>query len=98
MNRASEIVGLALQFATQNCLACYSKLNLNSEFHAEVATHLHYNNCYSIVTNCHSIYDSSSNFPTKIASQLYKVISDTGITVIRQNMQHNLLELTLLSA
>ena len=28
---------LALQFATQNCLGCYLKLNLNSKFHAEVA-------------------------------------------------------------
>ena len=25
---ASEIFGLASQFATQNCLSCYSKLNL----------------------------------------------------------------------
>ena len=38
----SEIVGLASQFATQNCLCCYSKLNLSSEFHAEVANHLPY--------------------------------------------------------
>ena len=36
----SEIAGLASQFATQNCLGCYSKLNLGSKFHAEVATHL----------------------------------------------------------
>ena len=35
-----EIVGLASQFATQNCLGCYSKLNLGSKFHAEIATHL----------------------------------------------------------
>ena len=34
----TEIVGLALQFANQNCLGCYSKLNLVSKFHAEVAT------------------------------------------------------------
>ena len=36
----SDIVGLASQFATLNCPGCYSKLNLNSEFHAEVATNL----------------------------------------------------------
>ena len=36
----SEIVGLASQFTAQNCLRCYSKLNLGSEFHTEVATHL----------------------------------------------------------
>ena len=36
----SEIVGLASQFATQNCFGCYSKLNLGIKFHAEVATHL----------------------------------------------------------
>ena len=38
----SEIVGLALQFATQNCLGCYSKFNLGSKFHAEVAIHFLY--------------------------------------------------------
>ena len=32
-----EIVWLASQFATQNCLGCYSKLNLCSKFHAQVA-------------------------------------------------------------
>ena len=36
----AEIVRLASQFATPNCLGCYSKLNLDSKFHAEVATHL----------------------------------------------------------
>ena len=36
----SEIAGLASQLATQNCLGCYSKLNLSSKFHAEVAAHL----------------------------------------------------------
>ena len=35
----SEIVGLASQLATQNCLGC-SKLNLGSTLLAEVATHL----------------------------------------------------------
>ena len=35
----SDIVGIALQFATQNCLGCYSKLNLDSKFHAEVTTY-----------------------------------------------------------
>ena len=34
-----EIVELASQFATQNCLGCYSKLNVGSKFHAEVATY-----------------------------------------------------------
>ena len=28
------------QFDTQNCLGCYTKLNLESKFHAEVATYL----------------------------------------------------------
>ena len=39
----SEIIGLVSdlsQFDTQNCLGCHSKLNLGSEFHAEVITHL----------------------------------------------------------
>ena len=35
----SKIVRLASQFATQNFLRCYSKLNLISKFHTEVATH-----------------------------------------------------------
>ena len=39
-NTVSKIDGLVLQFTTQNCLGCYSKLNLGSKFHAEVATHL----------------------------------------------------------
>ena len=36
----SEINKLASQFATQNCIDCYSKLNLGTNFHAKVATHL----------------------------------------------------------
>ena len=36
----SEIVGLASQFATQSCFGCYSKLNLDSKFLAEIASHL----------------------------------------------------------
>ena len=40
MVTVSEKVGLASQFAIQNCLDGYSKLNLGSKFHAEVATHL----------------------------------------------------------
>ena len=36
----SEIVGLTLQFAIQNCLGCYSQLNLGSKFLTEVANHL----------------------------------------------------------
>ena len=35
-----EIVGLASLFTTQNCLGYYSKLNLSSKFHTQVATHL----------------------------------------------------------
>ena len=35
----SEITELTLQFATQNCLGYYLKLNLGGKFHAEVATH-----------------------------------------------------------
>ena len=35
----SEIVRLASQFASQHLLGFYSKLNLGSKFHAEVATH-----------------------------------------------------------
>ena len=34
-----EIVGLSSQFATQNYLGCNSKLNLDSKFQAEIATH-----------------------------------------------------------
>ena len=40
----SEIVVLKSPFATQNYLGCYSKLNLDSKFHAEIATHLPINN------------------------------------------------------
>ena len=40
MMTMSEIVGLASQFATQNYLGCYSKLNLVSKFQVEVATQL----------------------------------------------------------
>ena len=36
----SKIVGLTSQFSTQNCLGCYSKLDLVSKFLTEVATHL----------------------------------------------------------
>ena len=35
----SEIVGLTSQFATQNCLGCYSKLNSGNKFYV-VVTHL----------------------------------------------------------
>ena len=38
----SEIIGLASQFATQNYLGYYLKLNLGSKFHAEIASHLPY--------------------------------------------------------
>ena len=34
------MVVLASQFASQNCLGCYSKLNMDSKFHAGIATHL----------------------------------------------------------
>ena len=40
MYTVSEIVGLASQFASQNCHGWYSKLILGCKFHAEVATHL----------------------------------------------------------
>ena len=74
---ASEIDGLASQFATQNFLVSYSKLNLGSKFQAEFASHLphiklrtiyiynfilYYNNCFSMATNCDPIHDLSSNF------------------------------------
>ena len=36
----SEIVEFASQFATQNCLSYYSKLNMGNKFHAEIAAHL----------------------------------------------------------
>ena len=35
-----EIVRLASQCATPNCLGCYSKLNLGGKINAKVATHL----------------------------------------------------------
>ena len=35
-----KIVVLTSQFVTQNCLGCYSKLNLSSTFHTEVTIHL----------------------------------------------------------
>ena len=69
----SEIVGLASQFATQNCLGCYSKLNLGSKFHVEVAIHLFYTKLRALytlnATNCDPIHDLSSNFHAKIATQ-----------------------------
>ena len=79
----SKIVGLTSQFASQNqnCLGCYSKLNLDSKFHAEVATRLPHvklrtpytlilycNNYYSIATNCVPVHHLSSNFHAKIAT------------------------------
>ena len=41
----------------------------------------YYNNCYAIATNCNPIYDLSSNFHIKIATQLYKIISDSVVCV-----------------
>ena len=35
-----KIIVLTSQFVTQNCLGCYSKLNLSSTFHTEVIIHL----------------------------------------------------------
>ena len=80
----SEIVGLVSQFATQNSLEYYSKLNLSSKFHAEVATQLphlklknyrpiprilyHYN-CYFIAIICYPIHDLSNYFYAKIGTQ-----------------------------
>ena len=46
----SEKVGLASQFASQNCLSCYSKLNLGSKFLAEVASHLPHINLRTLYT------------------------------------------------
>ena len=40
---------------------------------------IYYKNCYSIATNCDPIHDLSNNFHAKIATQLYKIISDTDI-------------------
>ena len=71
----------------QNCLGCYLKLNWGSTFQTEVATYLLHiklrtlytlNIIYSITKNCDPIHDMSSNFHTKIAIQLYKIISDTA--------------------
>ena len=47
----AEIVGLALQFATQNCLGCYSNLNYSSKFHAEVAhlPHIKLRTLYTLI-------------------------------------------------
>ena len=42
---------------------------------------MYYNNCYSIGTNCEPIHDLSSNFLTKIVTQLYKIISDYVIMI-----------------
>ena len=39
MSTVSAIAGLALKYASQNCLGCCSKLNLGSKFHSEVASH-----------------------------------------------------------
>ena len=38
------------QFASQNCLGCYSKLNLGCKFPAEVATHLPHINLRTLYT------------------------------------------------
>ena len=34
-----EIARFATHFLSQNCLGCFSKLNLGRKFYAEVATH-----------------------------------------------------------
>ena len=86
----SKIVELASQFASQNCFGCHSKLNLGCKFHAEVVTHLshiklrtlyiyleYYINWNFITINCDLVHDLSSNFHTKIATYMYKIISDT---------------------
>ena len=55
----SEIFELASQFATQNCLHCYSKLNLGSKFHAEIATYLHHIKLRTLIyleLNCTNCY------------------------------------------
>ena len=43
----------------------------------------HYNAitlCYSIAKNCNPIYYLSSNFHVKIATKLYKIISNNSLT------------------
>ena len=44
---------------------------------------LYYYNCYSIAINRDPIYNLSSNFHTKIATQLYKIISDAVIAAMQ---------------
>ena len=41
----------------------------------------YYNNCYSNATNCDSIHNLSSHFHAKIATKLYKIISDTALCI-----------------
>ena len=88
-----KIVGLASQFVTQNCLVCYSKWNLGCKFHADVATYFPHIKL-KILFNLHitiiatqllliatqAIQDLSSNLHAKIATQLYKIISDTVVS------------------
>ena len=64
----SKIVGLASQFAIQNCLGCYLKLNLGSKFHTEVATHLPHIKLRTLYTLNNPIHDLNSNFHVKIAT------------------------------
>ena len=83
MYTVSEIVGLASQFATQNCLGCYSKLNLGSKFYANVATHLPHIKVRTLFIpwilyyyNCFSIHDLSiANFTQKLlCTKLFRTL------------------------
>ena len=50
----SKIVGLATQFATQNCLGCYLKLNLDSKFQATHARMYNVQNSRARIAICYS--------------------------------------------
>ena len=50
LSSVSEIAWLASQFATLTCLGCNAKLNLFSEFHAEIATQLCHINLRTLYT------------------------------------------------
>ena len=62
----SEIVWLVLQFAAQNCFGCYSKLNLDSEFHAKVASHFPHKIKNTICIEYYIIIIAIQNFMPKL--------------------------------
>ena len=61
-----------MQFATKNCLGCYSKLNLGSKFHADFATLLFHIKLRALYT---------LNIIIKITSQLLQVATQCTIWV-----------------